>query len=133
MRYAAVQYDSAGTYPMNDLTIYQPDPALPAWRRPSPSMVPSKVPSMLPYQLAARMANVVLTAQVQISYACAIAASENAARAADCIEQTWPDTPLRSLAAGAYRAQARARAQAARDVLARARRHCGLAYARLVP
>jgi len=133
MRYAAVQYDSAGTYPMNDLTIYQPDLALPAWRRPSPSMVPSKVPSTLPYQLAARMANVVLTAQVQISYACAIAASENAARAADCIEQTWPDTPLRSLTAGAYRAQARARAQAARDVLARARRHCGLAYARLVP
>jgi len=126
---------------MNDLTIYQPDLALPAWRRPSPSMAPSMAPSMvpsmlpatLPYQLAARMANVVLTAQVQISYACAIAASENAARAADCIEQTWPDTPLRSLTAGAYRAQARARTQAARDVLARARRHCGLAYARLVP
>jgi hypothetical protein len=118
---------------MSDLTIYQPDLALSAWRRLSPSMLPSKLPATLPYQLAARMANVVLTAQVQISYACAIAASENAARAAECIEQTWPDTPLRSLAAGAYRAQARARAQAARDVLARARRHCGLAYARLVP
>jgi hypothetical protein len=133
MRYAAAQYDSAGTYPMSDLTIYQPDLALPAWRRLSPSMLPSVLPATLPYQLAARMANVVLTAQVQISYACAIAASENAARAADCIEQTWPDTPLRSLTAAAYRAQARARAQAARDVLARARRHCGLAYARLVP
>jgi hypothetical protein len=75
------------------------------------------------------MANVMLTAQVQIAYACAVAASQNAARAADCIERAWPDTPLRALVARAYREQASQRAQAARDVLARARRTCGLAYA----
>jgi hypothetical protein len=106
---------------MNDLTIHPPAFTLPAWRR-----LPPATPQ---YQLTARIANVMLTAQVQIAYAYAVAAGENAARAADCIEQTWPDTPLRSLVAQAYRAQASARAQQARDVLGRARRHCGLAYA----
>ena len=77
--------------------------------------------------------NVALTAQVQMAHSYAIAASENAERAADCIEQTWPDTPLRSMVVEAYRAQARERLQAAADVLARARRRCGLAYARLAP
>jgi hypothetical protein len=90
-------------------------------------------PVALPYHLAARIVNVALTAQVQIAHACAIAASENAERAATCIEQTWPDTPLRSMVVEAYRAQARERLQAAGDVLARARRRCGLAFARLVP
>jgi FixJ family two-component response regulator len=106
---------------MNHLTAPEPAPTLSAWRR-SP-------PATLAHQLAARMANVMLTAQVQIAYACAVAASQNAARAADCIERAWPDTPLRSLVARAYREQASQRAQAARDVLARARRTCGLAYA----
>jgi len=110
---------------MSYLTTLKParEPAfsLPGWRRPAPAT--------LPYQLAARMANVMLTAQVQMAYACAVAASENAARAADCIERAWPDTPLRSLVVQSYRAQASQRAQVARDVLARARRHCGLAYA----
>jgi len=89
-------------------------------------------PMLLPYRLAARIANVAMTAQVQVAYALASAGSESAERAAACIEQTWPDTPLRSLVVQAYRAQARYREQAARDVLARARERCGLAYARLV-
>ena len=83
----------------------------------------------LPYRLAARLANVALTAQVQVDYAVAIAASESAARAADWIEQAWPQSPLRSMMVGAFRSQAQERARAARDVLARARRKCGLAYA----
>jgi hypothetical protein len=98
---------------------------LSGWRRPPPVA--------LPYHVAARIVNVALTAQVQMAHACAIAASENAERAADCIEQTWPHTPLRSMVVGAYRAQARERLQAAGEVLARARRRCGLAFARLLP
>jgi hypothetical protein len=92
----------------------------------------SPYPIPLPYPFAARIANVAMTAQVQIAYAVAIAAGENAERAAECIERAWPDTPMRSLVVEAYRAQARYRQQAARDVLARARQRCGLAYARLV-
>jgi hypothetical protein len=110
---------------MIDLTIDESVRTLPGWRRPHPVA--------LPYHLAARIVNVALTAQVQMAHACAIAASENAERAADCIEQTWPDTPLRSMVVEAYRAQARERLQAAGNVLARARRRCGLAFARLVP
>jgi FixJ family two-component response regulator len=106
---------------MSHSTTLEPGFTLPARPRSSPAT--------LAYQLAARMANVMLTAQVQIAYACAVAASRNAARAADCIERAWPDTPLRALVARAYREQASQRAQAARDVLARARRTCGLAYA----
>jgi hypothetical protein len=103
-----------------------------------PATGPAKVgggpyPIPLPYPLAARIANVAMTAQVQISYAVAIAAGENAERAAACIERAWPDTPMRSLVVQAYRAQARYRQQAARDVLARARQRCGLAFARMVP
>jgi hypothetical protein len=106
---------------MSDLTIQESVFTPRGWR--------GAAAARLPYQLAARMANVMLTAQVQIAYACAIAARDNATRAADCIEQAWPDTPLRSMVARAYRAQACERANAACDVLARARRHCGLAYA----
>jgi hypothetical protein len=90
-------------------------------------------PLTLSYQVAARMTNVALTAQVQIAYACAMAASENAERAAVCIEQAWPDTPLRSLVVRAYRDRALERTGQGREVLARARRWCGLAYARLYP
>jgi hypothetical protein len=90
-------------------------------------------PLTLSYQVAARVTNVALTAQVQIAYACAIAASENAERAAVCIEQAWPDTPLRKLVVQAYRDRAHERQGAAHEVLARARRWCGLAYARLHP
>ncbi|HUD24693.1 MAG TPA: hypothetical protein VMQ45_03350 [Burkholderiaceae bacterium] len=98
-----------------------------------PASSGSAAAATLPYPLAARIANVALTAQVQMAYALAIAASENAERAATCIERTWPDTPVRSLVVQAYRIQARRRQDAARDVLARARQRCGLAYARLVP
>jgi hypothetical protein len=110
--------------PMTDLTI-RVDPAA----TPRPAR-PASVPA-LPYQFAARLANVMLTAQVQLAYAVATAAGENARRAADCVERTWPETPLRTLVARAYRAQAEERQRAARDVLARARARCGLAYARL--
>jgi hypothetical protein len=107
---------------MTDLTIQIPAarPAL----RPACALA-------LPYQFAARMANLVLTAQVQLAYAVAVTAAESAQRAADDVERVWPDTPLRSVVARAYRAQASERQQAARDVLAHARERCGLAYARL--
>jgi hypothetical protein len=75
------------------------------------------------------MANAALTAQVQFDYAVATAASESAAHAADWIERAWPQSPLRAMAVSVFRSQARERAQAARNVLARARRQCGLAYA----
>ena len=100
---------------MIDLTIDGSVQTSPKGRRP--------VPIALPYQLASRIVNVALTAQVQMAYACAIAASENAEHAAACIERAWPDTPLRSMVVEA----------AAGQVLARARRRCGLAFARLVP
>jgi len=108
---------------MGDLMIGLPAQTSPAYGR--------SFPLTLSYQVAARMANVALTAQVQIAYACAVAAGESAERAAACIERAWPNTPLRSLVVQAYGAQASARKQAAREVLARARMRCGLAYARL--
>jgi len=111
---------------MNDVSIRSPVRRLPERSPASPIMLSS-------YQVAARITNVALTAQVQIAYGYAVAAGENAERAARCIERTWPDTPLRSLVARAYRAQARARKDVAREVLARARERCGLAYARLYP
>ena len=108
---------------MSDLPVQTPAAAPPRWNR-----LHTFSP---PYQWAARIANVAWTAQVQIAYACAVAASENAESAAASVERAWPDTPLRSLVVQAYRAQARERGNAAREVLARARRRCGLAYARL--
>jgi hypothetical protein len=108
-----------------DLTIQEPF-------CPTPSLRPPPAFS-LPYQLAARIANVVMTAQVQVAYASAIAAGDNAHRAADYVERAWPDTPLRSLVARTCREHARERRQAASDVLRRARARCGLAYARLAP
>jgi len=105
-------------------------------RPPLPRTLPQHVPACpiaLSYQVAARMANVAWTAQVQIAHACAIAAGESAERTAACIEQAWPNTPLRLLVVQAYRAQARVRRDAAGQVLARARKRCGLAFARLYP
>ena len=110
---------------MIDLTTDGPVRTLPGWRR--------QDAVALPFHLVARIANVALTAQIQVAHACAIAASENAEHTAACIERTWPDTPMRSIVVQAYRAQARERSQAAGDVLARARRRCGLAFARLAP
>lgn len=80
---------------------------------------------------AARMANVALTAQVQIAYACAGAAATQADRAAACIERSWPDTPLRAMVVEAYRGQARRGRETQQLVLKQARSRCGLAYARL--
>ena len=89
--------------------------------------------SMRPHPFAARMANLVLTAQVQLAHAVAVGAADSAERVAECVERAWPDTPLRALVARTYRAQASERRQAARDVLRHARARCGLAYARLLP
>lgn len=108
---------------MSDLLVQTPTAVPPRWNR-----IHTLTP---PYPWAARIANVAWTAQVQIAYACAVAASENAERVAVSVERAWPDTPLRSLVVQACRAQARERGNAAREVLARARRRCGLAYARL--
>jgi len=114
---------------MCDLSIPSPALALPE-RRPAS---PLTLSYPLSYPLAARIANVAWTAQIQFAYACALAAGQSAERAAACIEQAWPDTPLRALVVRAYRAQALERQEAAREVLVRARRRCGLAYARLYP
>jgi hypothetical protein len=76
----------------------------------------------------ARIANIVLTAQVQAAYQSAVDARNRARRTATYIECVWPNTPLRTLVLGAYQAQIDAADSAASDVLAHARAHCGLAY-----
>jgi len=83
----------------------------------------------LPLALGSRVANIVLNAQVQAAYACAIAAGNRAQSAAACIEQTWSDTPMRRLILQMYRAQAQSADVLAREVLQGARRCCGLAFA----
>ena len=79
--------------------------------------------------MGSRMANMVLTAQVQVAYECAHCARDSALRAAAHVIETWPDTPLRTIVLGAYKAQVDAAEAAMHDVLARARRTCGLAFA----
>jgi hypothetical protein len=81
--------------------------------------------------VASRMANVALTAQVQFAYACATAAGEQAGRTADYIEESWPDTPLRSMVVATYRAQVEQTRAVARVILRSARARCGLAFARV--
>lgn len=83
-----------------------------------------------PVALGQRVANIALTAHVQFAYACAHDAQARALRAAETIERSWPDTPLRALVLEAYRAQADTAAGMARKVLENARQRCGLAYAR---
>jgi hypothetical protein len=83
------------------------------------------------HAFASRMANVALTAQVQFSYACAVAAGAHAERTAVYIENSWPDTPLRTLVVAAYRAQLKQSQLAASGILQKARERCGLAFARL--
>ncbi len=85
----------------------------------------------LPQALGARLANIVLTAQVQLAYACAMDARSRALRTIDCITGSWPDTPVRRLVLDVYRSQARSADVVASDVLAGARRRCGLAFAKL--
>jgi len=87
-------------------------------------------PTPFPLALGARVANIVLTSQVQMAYACAMDACRRAQRASACVAQSWPDTPLRSLLIDLYGAQEHAAQELAGNVLARARRNCGLAYAR---
>lgn len=81
--------------------------------------------------LGKRMANILLTAQVQLAYACAIDAQERARKAQERIEQTWPPTAVRALVVDGYRVQAQSAGQLAREVLAGAQGRCGLAYARI--
>ena len=109
----------------DDVCTLETRPA--AWQR-ATGLPP---PLGLPYQLTARLANAAFTAQVQIAYACADGAAENAERAARAIESAWPDTPLRTLVVESFRARAAERRCAAREILHQARRRCGLAYARL--
>jgi len=80
--------------------------------------------------LGRRVANIALTAQVQLAYGCAIEAQQRAQQAGERIRQTWPATPLRALVLDAYRLQARSAANLANSVLAGARQRCGLAFAR---
>ena len=83
-----------------------------------------------PLGLGKRVANIAMTAQIQLAYACALDAQGRAQRAIERIEKTWPATPVRALVLNAYRAQEQASARLAKDVLAGARRRCGLAFAR---
>ena len=81
------------------------------------------------HALRARVANIALTAQVQVAYSCAQQASERARHAIAGIERSWPDTPLRALVLDIYQAQDSVAQMMARDVLRSARRNCGLAFA----
>jgi len=109
---------------MNSIpTRNAPAAALPA---PLPA---STVPMAL--ALRARVANLALTAQVQMAYACTQQAHESTCQSIARIEQTWPDTPLRKLVLQVYRAQADCTRMMECDILASARRNCGLAFARV--
>ena len=87
-------------------------------------------PTVLPLALGSRVANIVLNAQVQAAYACAVAARARAQSAGACIERSWPDTPVRRLVLDIYRAQEQSADAIAQKVLEDARRRCGLAFAR---
>ena len=95
-----------------------------------PSVPPLSVPLSPGLGLGKRVANIVLTAQVQLAYACAVDARDRALRACDRIENSWPATPVRELVLDGYRAQAQSAARMARDVLTGAQGRCGLAFAR---
>ena len=93
-------------------------------------LAPQASPLELGRELGKRVTNIVLTAQVQLAYACAMQAQERAERARHCIEKTWPATPVRDLVLDGYRAQAQSAGRLAREVLDGAQRRCGLAFAR---
>jgi hypothetical protein len=82
-----------------------------------------------PLAMSSRMANILFTAQVQMSYACAVNARDSAQRSVANIEATWPASPVRDLMLNAYRAQAQSAEVLAAELLAGARRRCGLAFA----
>jgi len=96
----------------------------------TPSILPPLNPLGLGLELGKRVTNIVLTAQVQMAYACAVDARDRALRACEGIEKSWPATPVRELVLDGYRAQAQSAAGMAREVLAGAQRRCGLAFAR---
>lgn len=95
-------------------------------RQPNPRDL---TPTVLPFALGSRVANIVLNAQVQAAYACAVAARSRAQSAAACVERSWPDTPVRRLVLDIYRAQEKSADDLAHEVLKGARRRCGLAFA----
>ena len=84
-----------------------------------------------PLPLGARLSNIALTAQVQLSYNCAQDSALRARQQAQRIAQTWPASALRDFVLGAYEAQAQAAQTLANAVLEAARHRCGLAYARV--
>jgi hypothetical protein len=110
----------------NSVVEMQAPPLRRSPRRTDPA---TRMPAQCVDWSARRIANIVLTAQVQLAYACAQDARECAQNAARCVEGSWPATPLRELVVGAYRRQARSAETIADDVLAGARQRCGLAYA----
>lgn len=85
----------------------------------------------LPAVMGARAANIVLTAQFQVAYACAMGAAARARRARTYIESAWPATPVRQIVVDIYRAQEQSAESVASDVLVNARQRCGLAFARM--
>lgn len=106
---------------MNLTTLFQP-----ALRPAVPVLSPA---TQAPVALGARVANIFYTAQVQLAYACASQARQSAERSIASIEASWPASPLRELLLNVYRAQARSAESMGQQLLAGARRRCGLAYA----
>lgn len=107
--------------------------ASPALASPSPTPRAAAAPwtlgANLPLALGARMANIAYTGQVQFAFACATRTRESARRAIEHIESGWPSSPLRELTLDAYRRQMTSAERLQEEVLARARRSCGLAFA----
>jgi hypothetical protein len=87
----------------------------------------------LPLALGARFANIAYTGQVQFAYACASRTRESAQRAIERIERCWPNSPLRELTLDVYRGQVASAEHLQEQVLAQARRNCGLAFASVAP
>ena len=121
MRYAALQH-AIGAALMKEQSLVVGGEA----KQDRPATL---TPTILPLVLGSRVANIVLNAQVQAAYACAVAARSRAQSAAACIERSWPDTPIRGLVIDIYRAQAQSADAMAHEVLEGARRRCGLAFA----
>jgi len=96
-----------------------------------PAMAQVRAPTPLGLAFGARVANIAMTAQVQVAYACAMEARARAQRTTQWLQRSWPDTPVRQLMLSIYRAQEQSANALARDVLAGARRRCGLAFARV--
>jgi len=106
---------------MNVKTLFPAVPAA-ALEVPSPAL-------QAPLALSARVANIVYTAQVQVAYACANQARQSAERSIASIEANWPSSPLREWLLNIYRTQARSAEAMGQELLASARRRCGLAFA----